>query len=846
MGEKSVDKIKEDLLKTKVDNISINKELQNSFLEYAMSVIVARAIPDARDGLKPVHRRVLYAAYGLGLSSDKPHKKSARIVGEVIGKYHPHGDTAAYETMVRMAQDFSMRYQLIDGHGNFGTTDDGAAAMRYTEARLSKVADIILQDIDKDTVDYVDNYDGSETEPTVLTAIFPNLLANGSSGIAVGMATNIPPHNLSELVAAIKLIAKDPEVTVDAIKEVLKGPDFPTGAEVIGLDGIDAYFRTGRGSISVRSKIEIKYNDNGKSIIIVKELPYMVGKKDLIDRITELVKTKVIEGISDLQDYSNRNGTRIEIETKKDVIPEVLLNQLYKQTSLQTSFPVNMLALVNGEPKLLNIIDSLKIYLDHQISVLVRKLKNELKNAKAREHILVGLHIATGNIDEVIAIIKAASDNNDATTKLMAKFSLDEIQCKAILDMKLRSLSGLERKKIEEELINIRNRIDEINDILVKKERQLELVIQALEEIDRKFGDARRTVIRTDITSDIDDEDLIPKEDILITMSSRGYLKRLPVDTYRVQNRGGVGVIGLQTQQDDDVEKIVSANTHTDLLLFSNFGKIYRIRGHRVPMGSRTSKGIPAINIVNIEKDERIITILPIEDYSVGSLFFATINGRVKKTLLTEFQNINRSGKIAISLNDDDKLFNVIKILPNEEVYIGADNGNMVRFAEDQVRAMGRTAAGVGGIDLEANQKVVGLSCSSTGDKILSVGCKGVGKLSPKDEYRLTKRNAKGVRTLKVNAKTGKLMFVSAVRGDEDALMITTSGKIIRFSLKTINVIGRSTSGVRLMRVDDDEKLQAITMFNAGEFGGEYTQGNEITAEKLEEDDKAPSDNNEN
>jgi DNA gyrase subunit A len=836
MAGKSVEKVKEELAKTKINKLTINKELQSSFLEYAMSVIVARAIPDARDGLKPVHRRVLFGAHVSGMTSDKPHKKSARIVGDVMGKYHPHGDTAIYETMVRMAQPFSMRYMLIDGHGNFGSTDDGPAAMRYTEARLSKIGDLILEDINNDTVDFIDNYDASEQEPTVLPAIFPNLLANGSSGIAVGIATNIPPHNLTELVAAIKLIAHNENVTVDEIKTVLKGPDFPTGAELIGIDGIDAYLRTGRGSISIRSKTEIKYHDNGKSTIIVSELPYMVGKKDLLDKITELVKTKTIEGITDLQDYSNRDGIHIEIDVKKDIVPDVLLNQLYKQTSLQTTFSINMITLVNGEPKLLGVIELLKIYLEHQVIVLTRKLKNELRIASARAHILEGLIIAVNNIDNIITTIKTAADNADATQKLITKYSLDELQCKAILEMKLRALSGLERQKIIDELATIKARIIEINDILAKRERQIELILLALDEIDRRFGDARRTVVRSDLTGDIEDEDLIPKEDILITMSSRGYLKRLAVDTYRVQKRGGVGVIGLQTHEDDDVEKIISANTHTDLLLFSNFGKIYRIRGHKIPLGSRTSKGIPAINIVDIEKDERIVTIVPIDDYNTGALFFATVKGRVKQTLLTEFTNINKSGKIAIGLNDDDKLFNVIKIMPDEEVFIGSDGGNMVRFNVNQVRAMGRTAAGVGGIDLDAKENVVGLSSTSMGGKIFSVGTKGVGKLTPLEEYRLTKRNAKGVRTLKINDKTGKVMFVSAVHGDEDALMITTSGKIIRFSLKTINTIGRSTSGVRLMRIEGNERLQAITMFKAGEFGEEFSAENsEIEAIDPEE-----------
>jgi DNA gyrase subunit A len=835
MAENNVQKIKESLEKTTIHNLDINRELEASFLEYAMSVIIARAIPDARDGFKPVHRRVLYAAYGLGLSSDKPHKKSARIVGEVIGKYHPHGDTAAYDTMVRMAQNFSLRYPLIDGHGNFGSTDDGPAAMRYTEARLSKVADTILEDIEKDTVDYIDNYDGSELEPTVLTAIFPNLLANGSSGIAVGIATNIPPHNLTELIDAIKLLAHNENVTVDEIKTVLKGPDFPTGAEIIGIDGIDSYFRTGRGSVIIRSKTQIKYLDNGKSIIIINELPFAVGKKDLLDKITELVRNKTIEGISDLQDYSNRDGIHIEIETKKDVIPEVLLNQLYKKTSLQTSFGVNMIALVNGEPKLLSVIDALKIYLDHQINVLIRKLNFELKNAKERQHILQGLHIATGNIDEVIKIIKEASDNASAQAQLITKFGLSEIQAKAILDMKLRSLSGLERKKIEDELIAITNRINEINQILTNKDQQINLIIASLDLINKKFGDQRKSIIRSDITSNIGDEDLIPKENILITISQRGYLKRLPIDTFRTQARGGVGVIGTQTYDDDDIKKIITANTHTDLLIFSNFGRVYRIRGHEIPMGSRTAKGTPVINVISsFEKDERVVTIVPNENYNNDSLFFVSLHGVIKRTLLSEFVNINCSGKIAISLRENDQLFDVLRVSENDEIYIGGSNGNMVRFACNQVRNMGRTAAGVGGINLNSNESVIGVSSSASGNNILSVGNKGVGKITPVDQYRATKRNAKGVRTLKVNQKTGNLICIKAVSGEEDLLMITSTGKVIRIALSKINIIGRNTSGVRLMRVEDKEVIVSITLFAKGEFG-EETDNNEVIEEKVEE-----------
>ncbi len=840
----NIEKIRESLTKTIVKDRPIVKELQTSFLDYAMSVIVARAIPDARDGFKPVHRRVLYAAYGLGMTSDKAYKKSARLVGEVIGKYHPHGDTAAYETAVRMAQDFSMRYLLIDGHGNFGSIDgDGAAAMRYTECRLSKLADTIMNDIDKNTVDFTDNYDGSEKEPVVLPALFPNLLANGSSGIAVGMATNIPPHNLNELVAAIKLIAAKPDTTIEEIKQVLTGPDFPTGAEIIGAKGIDDYFNTGRGSITIRAKGTYTTESNGKSTIIFTEIPYMVNKTTLIEKIVDLVKTMQIEGIADLRDETNREGIRIVVETKKDVVPEVLMNQLYKATPLQTNFAVNMLALYKNEPKLLNIKQALEIYLEHQIEVLTRKTEFNLKKATEREHILEGLHTATGNIERVIEIIRKADDNNAALTQLMTEFKLSEIQSKAILEMKLRSLSGIERKKIEQELEELKARIIDLKDILARYERKIEIINANLDELVRKFGDKRKTTIAFDASSEIDDEDLIPVEDIIITMSNRGYFKRVPIDTYRAQKRGGVGVIGLQTHNDDNVQKIIAASTHTDILFFTDFGKVYRLRGYQIPKGVRTSKGIPAINLIGIEKNEKVLTILPIDNYENGSLFFATVNGIVKKTSLNEYARIQSNGKIAITLKEGDKLFNVIYVNDNDEIYLAGSNGNLARFLSNQVRTMGRQAAGVHGMKLDPKEYIVGLSSSQSGNKILSVGAKGVGKLTPVEEYRLTKRNAKGVKTLKVNQKTGKLVYTGAVIGDEDALMITSAGKIIRFSLSQVNTIGRSTSGVKLMDVEENEKIQSVTLFTPSET--EESSDIKINESSLEDNnaDQGPASN---
>lgn len=821
-----IEKIKESLKNTILENKGISNELENSFMEYAMSVIVARAIPDARDGFKPIHRRVLYAAHGLGITYDKPHKKSARIVGEIIGKYHPHGDTAAYETMVRMAQDFSLRYPLIDGHGNFGSIDgDSAAAMRYTEARLSKISGEMLADLEKNTVDFIDNYDGSEQEPVVLPSLFPNLLANGSSGIAVGMATNIPPHNLSELIDATLLIAKNPNATILEIKEHLKGPDFPTSAEIVGTSGIDQYFETGRGSVTVRSKVNIEEMDNGKSRLIVSEIPYQVNKTVLIQRIVDLVKNNQIDGIADMRDESSLEGIRIIIETKRDVVPEVLLNKLYKHTQLQTNFSVNLLALVDGQPKLLNIKEAIEIYIKHQIEVLTRKTIFELKKAQDREHILNGIHIATQNVDAIIKMIRESKDNDEAMEILKSRYNLSDVQVKAILDMRLRTLSGLEREKIEEELKELSNNIANLNNILSNENKKIDVICDNLLQLKKKYGDERKTNILYGVSSDIDTEDLIPVEDIVVTLSSRGYMKRMPVDVYRLQNRGGVGVIGMQTHNDDDVEKIIVTSTHTDLLIFSNLGKVYRIRGHQVPQGSRQSKGIPAINIIGIDKTEKILSILPIDDYSSGYLFFTTINGLVKKTSLNEFTRINSNGKIAITLKENDKLFSVIKVNDNEEIYLGGSNGNLVRFNENQVRSMGRTAAGVKGMSLPTRDYIIGLSNSSMGDLILSIGQHGVGKLTPVNEYRLTKRGAKGVTTLKVSNKTGKLVYTSSVKGDEDILLITSSGKIIRFSLTQVNQIGRATSGVKLMNIDDNEKIQSVACFKK-EFSSNDQQEN--------------------
>lgn len=830
MSTNNIDKIKENLSKTKVYEQPISKEIETSFMDYAMSVIVSRALPDVRDGFKPVHRRVLYAAYNLGMTHDKPHKKSARLVGEVIGKFHPHGDSAVYETMVRMAQDFSMRYLLVDGHGNFGSIDgDSAAAMRYTEARLSKISNEMLKNIEKDTIDFIDNYDGSEQEPSVLPAMFPNLLANGTSGIAVGMATNIPPHNLSEIIDAVLLLAKNKDVSVTELRQVLKGPDFPTKAEIVGEQGIISYFETGRGSVTIRSKVDIVRKDTGKSTIIVKEIPYMVNKSNLIEKIVELVRCEAIDGIADLRDESSREGIRIIIETKKDVVPEVLLNKLFKMTPLQTNFSVNMLAIVDGEPKLLNIKEVLQQYLRHQVNVLVRKTKFELKKAKEREHILEGLSIAVNNIDAVIKIIRNAKDNEDAEKQLITKFKLTKIQSKAILDMRLRSLSSLERHKIEDELKEIKKTILELEGILKSSDKQISIISNELAELKKTFGDERKTEILYGASASIDDEDLIPQEDVVISMSANNYLKRIPIDTYRLQKRGGVGVKGVNTYNDDTVDDIITTTTHTDLLFFTDTGKVYRIRAHEVPVGTRQAKGVPAVNLINIEKNEKILVMLPIDDYSKGFLFLATVNGIVKRTSLSEYNSIRSNGKIAITLREGDKLLSAFVTRGKDEIYLGASNGLLARFNEQDVRIMGRTASGVKGINIQVKAVgrgknkvdtsivVVGASCSQKGDLILSIGEKGLGKISEAENYRLTRRGSKGVVTLKQNDRTGKMVFSSAVKGDEDILIVTSSGKIIRTSLSKLRIIGRSTSGVTLVKLQPNEKIVSAALFRPDE-----------------------------
>ncbi len=810
----SPEEIKDQLSQTVVKDQPIVKELKTSFMDYAMSVIVSRALPDVRDGFKPVHRRVLYAAYSLGMTHDKPYKKSARLVGEVIGKFHPHGDTAAYETMVRMAQDFSMRYTLIDGHGNFGSIDgDSAAAMRYTEARLSKISAELLRYIDKETVQFVENYDGSEQEPTVLPAIFPNLLANGSVGIAVGMSTSMPPHNLNEICDAAKALSLNENLTTDELMQYIKGPDFPTGAEIVGEFGIRDYFETGRGCVTIRSKYEIEEIDNGKSQIVITAIPYQINKAKVINHIVELVSQKQIDGITDLRDETSRDGIRIVIELRRDIVPEVLLNKLFKATRLQVNFNVNNLALVDGVPKILSMKDLLLKYLEHQYNVLVARYTYDLRKAEEREHILEGLVIAVDNIDETVEIIKNAKNDEEAQAKLMERFKLSEIQAKHILDMRLRQLTGLQIEKLKNELSQLKETIIDYRDILNRKERQTEIIGNQLDDLKAKYGDERQTEILYGVSASIDDEDLIPVQNIVITMSKRGYLKRLPIDTYRVQRRGGVGVQGLKVHEDDDVEKMLVTTTHTDLLFFTDLGRVHRVRAHQIPPGSRQSKGIPAINIINIEKGEQILSMLPIDSYENSYLLFITKKGISKRTNLSNFESIRANGKIAITLKDDDKLFSVHKTSGNSEVFIGASNGKLVRFNEHLIRDMGRTAAGVKAISLLPKEFVVGSGTSEEGKYVLSIGEKGVGKLTDINLYRLTNRGAKGVTTLKVNEKTGNLASIKLVNGDEELLLITSVGKIIRLPIAQINTISRNTSGVKLMNVEDKEKIQSVAIF---------------------------------
>ncbi|KOO45913.1 DNA gyrase subunit A [Priestia koreensis] len=810
MSDKPVSNVKE---------INISKEMRTSFLDYAMSVIVSRALPDARDGLKPVHRRILYAMNDLGMTSDKAHKKSARIVGEVIGKYHPHGDSSVYETMVRMAQDFSYRYMLVDGHGNFGSIDgDGAAAMRYTESRMSKISMELLRDINKDTIDYQDNYDGSEREPVVLPSRFPNLLVNGSSGIAVGMATNIPPHQLGEVIDGVLELSKNPDITIPELMDIIPGPDFPTGGQILGRSGIRRAYETGKGSITVRAKVTIEEKPNGRETILVSELPYQVNKARLIEKIAELVRDKKIDGITDLRDESDREGLRIVIEVRRDANANVLLNNLYKQTALQTSFGINTLALVEGQPKVLNLKECLHYYLEHQVVIIRRRTQFELRKAEARAHILEGLKIALDHLDEVIALIRRSQTGEIAKQGLMENFSLSEKQAQAILDMRLQRLTGLEREKIEEEYQALVALIQELKAILADEEKVLEIIREELMDIKERYNDERRTEIVLGGLETIEDEDLIPRQDIVITLTHNGYIKRLPVSTYRSQKRGGRGIQGMNMHENDFVEQLLTTSTHDTILYFTNKGKVYRTKGYEIPEFSRTAKGLPIINLLEVDKDEWVNAIIPVEQFVDDAyLFFTTKQGVSKRTPLSSFENIRTSGLIALGLREEDELISVKLTDGKKEILIGTQNGMLIRFPEDDVRSMGRTATGVKGITLADDDEVVGMEISDDESDILIVTRNGYGKRTKTSEYRIQSRGGKGLRTCNVTEKNGKIVSLKTVTEEEDIMLITVSGVLIRVATKDVSQMGRNTQGVKLIRLGDEEFVSTVAKVEVSE-----------------------------
>lgn len=814
--------------RSNIKEVNISQEMRSSFLDYAMSVIVSRALPDVRDGLKPVHRRILYAMNDLGMTSDKPYKKSARIVGEVIGKYHPHGDAAVYDTMVRMAQDFNYRYMLVDGHGNFGSVDgDAAAAMRYTEARMSKISMELLRDINKDTIDYQDNYDGSEKEPVVLPSRFPNLLVNGSSGIAVGMATNIPPHQLGEVIDGVLAISKNPELTIDELMEYIPGPDFPTAGLILGRSGIRKAYQTGRGSITIRAKVEIEEKSNGKQVIIVKELPYQVNKAKLIEKIAELVRDKKIDGITDLRDESDRNGMRIVIEVRKDANANVLLNNLYKQTALQTSFGINLLALVDGQPKVLNLKQCLQHYLDHQKVVIRRRTEFELRKAEARAHILEGLRVALDHLDEVISLIRNSQTTEIAKEGLMTKFSLSEKQAQAILDMRLQRLTGLEREKIEEEYQSLVKLIAELKAILADEEKVLQIIREELTEIKERFNDERRTEIVLSGLENIEDEDLIPQENIVITLTHNGYIKRQPVSTYRSQKRGGRGIQGMGTNEDDFVEHLLTTSTHDTLLFFTNKGKVYRAKGYEIPEYGRTAKGIPIINLLEVEKGEWVNAIIPVQEFKEDwYLFFTTKHGISKRSPLSSFANIRNNGLIALSLKEGDELISVKLTDGTKHIVIGTKNGMLIRFPETDVRSMGRTATGVKGITLGKDDEVIGMELVTEGSEILIVTRNGYGKRTHEKEYRVQSRGGKGIKTCNITEKNGPLVAVKTVNGDEDLMIITASGVIIRMAVSDISQTGRNTQGVKLIRLEANENEYVSTVAKVEREESEQNEDN--------------------
>ena len=837
-----------ELPESRINERNITSEMRESFLDYAMSVIVSRALPDVRDGLKPVHRRILYGLHEQGMTPDKSYKKSARIVGDVMGKYHPHGDSSIYEAMVRMAQDFSYRYPLIDGQGNFGSMDgDGAAAMRYTEARMSKITLEMLRDINKDTIDFIDNYDGNEREPAVLPSRFPNLLVNGASGIAVGMATNIPPHNLTEVINGVLSLSYNPDITIAELMEDVQGPDFPTAGIILGKSGIRRAFETGRGSIQMRSRAEIEERGGGRQRIVVTEVPYQVNKARMIEKIAELARDKKIEGITDLRDETSlRTGVRVVIDIRKDANASVVLNNLYKQTPLQTSFGVNMIALVNGRPKLISLKEALEAYLEHQKVVVRRRTEYNLKKALDRAHILEGLRIALDHIDEIIRVIRESETDKVAMASLQAQFKLSERQAQAILDMRLRRLTGLERDKIESEYNELIAYIEELKEILADEEKLLQIVRNELIDIRERYGDERRSEIQLGGLDDIEDEDLIPEEQIVITLSHNNYIKRLPVSTYRAQHRGGRGVQGMNTLEEDFVSQLVTLSTHDNVLFFTNKGRVYKLKGYEVPELSRQSKGIPVVNAIELDNDESISTMIAVKDLESEDdyLVFATLKGRVKRSALSNFSHINKNGKIAISFKNDDELIAVRLTDGEQDILIGTSHASLIRFNETTLRPLGRTAAGVKGITLREDDKVVGLDVTNaeSDEEILVVTENGYGKRTPVGDYRLSNRGGKGIKTATITERNGNIVCITSVTGKEDLMVVTNSGVIIRIDVEDISQNGRAAQGVRLIKLGENQIVSTVAKVNDEDEIKEVDESTEAKGSDVDNDNASQTD----
>ncbi|EJY95074.1 DNA gyrase subunit A [Staphylococcus arlettae] len=821
---------------SRINERNITNEMRESFLDYAMSVIVSRALPDVRDGLKPVHRRILYGLNEQGMTPDKSYKKSARIVGDVMGKYHPHGDSSIYEAMVRMAQDFSYRYPLVDGQGNFGSMDgDGAAAMRYTEARMSKITLELLRDINKDTIDFIDNYDGNEREPAVLPARFPNLLVNGASGIAVGMATNIPPHNLTEVINGVLKVSHNPDATIAELMEDIQGPDFPTGALIMGKSGIRRAYETGRGSIQMRARAEIEERGGGRQRIVVTEVPYQVNKARMIEKIAELARDKKIDGITDLRDETSlRTGVRVVIDIRKDANASVILNNLYKQTPLQTSFGVNMIALVNGRPRLINLKEALVEYLEHQKVVVRRRTEYNLKKAQDRAHILEGLRIALDHIDEIITTIRESETDKVAMASLQERFELSERQAQAILDMRLRRLTGLERDKIEDEYNELVAYIKELQEILADEEKLLQIVRDELIDIRERFGDDRLTEIQLGGFDNIEDEDLIPEEQIVITLSHNNYIKRLPASTYRAQHRGGRGVQGMNTLEEDFVSQLVTLSTHDHVLFFTNKGRVYKLKGYEVPELSRQSKGIPVVNAIELDNDENISTMIAVKDLESEDdfLVFATKKGIVKRSALSNFSHINKNGKIAIGFKNDDELIAVRLTDGEQDILIGTAHASLIRFHETSLRPLGRTASGVKGITLREGDQVVGLDVAddASDDEVLVVTENGYGKRTPVNDYRLSNRGGKGIKTATITEKNGNIVCITTVTGEEDLMVVTNSGVIIRIDVQDISQNGRAAQGVRLIKLSDEQFVSTVAKVDEEDEASEAVETEEATS----------------